>query len=137
MSDEQGPGGFTKLVGVAPALMDDGRAVFTVGLGPAHLNPNGVTHGGVVYTLADTAMGAALVTRLEPGERCVTLEIKINYLAPAATGTLRCDARLLDRTRRVAVLEARVTDGDGRLIAVAIGSFYVTTGDSVPSSKSR
>ncbi len=58
MSDEQGPGGFTKLVGVEPALMDDGRAVFIVGLGPDHLNPNGVTHGGIVYTLADTAMGA-------------------------------------------------------------------------------
>ena len=119
--------GFTRLVGVEPALIDDGRAVFTVALGPAHLNPNGVTHGGVVYTLADTAMGAALVTRLEAGERCATLEIKVNYLAPAVTGTLRCDARLLDRTRRIAVLEARVTDGDDRLIAIATGSFYVTT----------
>lgn len=127
MSRDTGPGGFTKLVGVEPSLMDDGRAVFTVALGPDHLNPNGITHGGVVYTLADTAMGAALVTRLEPGERCATLEIKINYLAPAVTGKLACEARLLDRTRRVAVLEARVTDADARLIAVATGSFYVTS----------
>lgn len=126
MTEAPGSGGFTQLVGLTPALMDDGRAVFTVALGPQHLNPYGVAHGGVVYALTDTAMGAALMTRLEPGEGCTTLEVKINYVAPAVTGTLSCEARLLDRSRRIAVLESRVADGDGRLIAVAIGSFYVT-----------
>jgi acyl-coenzyme A thioesterase PaaI-like protein len=36
-----------------------------------------------VYSLVDYAMGGALTSRLAPGERCATLEIKINYLAPA------------------------------------------------------
>jgi thioesterase superfamily protein len=35
-----------------------------------HLNPDGTLHGGVIYSLADTAMGAALFSRLEPGEQC-------------------------------------------------------------------
>jgi len=137
--DQAGPGAgaFPKLVGVAPLLMNDGRAVLTVTLGPDHLNSDGVTHGGVVYTLADTAMSAALLTRLDPGERCVTLEIKVNYLAPVVTGTLTCDARLLDRTRRIAVLEARVSDGTGRLIAVGTGSFYVSTSKGASAAPSE
>jgi acyl-CoA thioesterase len=113
-------------VGLRRTLMEGGRAVFALELQGAHLNPNGIVHGGVVYTLADTAMGAALVSRLEPGERCATLEIKINYLAPAVAGRLSCEARVLDRTRRIGVIEAQVRDAEARLIAVATGSFYIT-----------
>lgn len=107
--------------------MEGGRAIFTVTLRPEHLNPYGVVHGGVVYSLVDTAMGGALVSRLDSGERCATLEIKINYVAPAVNGTLACEATLVERTRRIGVLEARVRDSGDRLIALATGSFYIIT----------
>ena len=125
-----GPGEFDRLVGIRPAWMDDGRATFDLVLRADHLNPYGGAHGGVIYTLVDTAMGAALTTRLGPGERCTTLEIKINYLAPVTDGTLRCEAAVVERTRRIGVLEARVRDGGSRLIALATGSFYVVGGDT-------
>jgi acyl-CoA thioesterase len=118
-------GEFADLVGLRPVSMDTGRAVFAVKLRAEHLNPHGVVHGGVIYTLADTAMGAALTTRLEVGERCVTLEIKINYLAPALEGTLTCEAAVVGRARRVGVLEARVRDEAEKLVALATGSFYI------------
>jgi acyl-CoA thioesterase len=70
-------------------------------------------------------MGAALTSRLDPGERCTTLEIKINYLAAVSSGDLAAEARVVNRSRRVGVLEARVlADGD-RLIALATGTFYI------------
>jgi acyl-CoA thioesterase len=125
-SVDPGVGAFAELIGAERTAMHEGRACFELTVGPQHMNPHGVVHGGVVYALVDYAMGGAMVSRLIRGERCATLEIKINYVAPAVTGTLSCDARLLDRSRRIAVLEARITDGDGRLIAVATGSFYVT-----------
>ena len=90
-----------------------------------HMNPYGLVHGGVVYSLADYAMGAALARGLEPGERCATLEIKINYLAPVAGGALRAEARVVERTRRIGVLEGRVYDDQDRLVALATGSFYI------------
>jgi len=118
-------GEFADLVGLRPVSLDTGRAVFAVKLRPEHLNPHGVVHGGVVYTLADTAMGAALTTRLDAGERCLTLEIKINYVAPALEGTLACEAVVVDRGRRIGVLEARVRDEAEKLVAFATGSFYI------------
>jgi len=118
-------GEFGDLVGLYPVSMDTGRAVFAVKLRPEHLNPVGVVHGGVIYTLADTTMGAALTTRLEGGERCLTLEIKINYMAPAREGTLACEAILAERTRRIGLLEARVRDETEKLVALATGTFYI------------
>lgn len=89
------------------------------------MNPHGVVHGGVVYSLVDYAMGGALTSRLDPGERCATLEVKINYLAPISGGTLRAEARVVERTKRIGVLEARVHTDGGRLVALATGSFYI------------
>jgi acyl-CoA thioesterase len=112
-------------LGIRRASMGDGRAVFESTIRAEHMNPHGVVHGGVIYTLADFAMGGALTSLLEPGERCATLEAKINYLAPAHSGTVRAEAAVVSRSKRVAVMEARVYNEQQHLIALATGSFYV------------
>jgi uncharacterized protein (TIGR00369 family) len=127
------PGPLAELLGIRPETFGEGRARFALTLRDDHMNPYGIVHGGVVYSLADTAMGAALVTRLEPGERCTTVEIKINYLAAATAGTLAADAVLVERTRRLGVLEARVTDAAGRLVALATGTFYIIENSAPPA----
>ena len=120
------PGPLADLLGIQPVAFGEGAATFGLTLRDDHMNPYGVVHGGVVYSLVDTAMGAALHSRMEPDEICATLEIKINYLAPATAGDLRAEARLVERTKRIAVLEARALVGD-QLIAVATGTFYIQT----------
>ena len=120
-----GPGALVRLLGIRPASMGDGRARFELTVREDHLNPNGVVHGGVVYSLADTAMGAALFSALEPGQSCTTLEIKINYLAPVTSGELAAEASVIGRTKRTGVLDARVHGDGGRLVAVATGTFYI------------
>ena len=125
-SPDPGVGPFAALLGVHRTAMADGRARFELDLRPEHLNPHGVVHGGVVYALADYAMGGALTSRLRPGERCATLEIKINYLAPASDGRLAAEAWVVERTTRVGVLQASVLAGD-RPIALAIGTFFIQT----------
>lgn len=110
--------------------MGDGRCVFELTIGPDHLNPYGVLHGGIPYTLVDYAMGGAMLSRLEPGERCATLEVKINYLAAASSGKIVADAVLVERTGRIGVLQARVHGDDGRLLALATGTFYIQRASS-------
>lgn len=122
---DPGVGPFADLLGVRRAAMEDGRASFELTVRPEHMNPHGVVHGAVVYALVDYAMGGALTSRLAPDERCVTLEIKINYLAPATEGRLAAEARVVERTRRIGVLDARVHAAGGRLIALATGTFFI------------
>jgi acyl-CoA thioesterase len=122
---DPGIGAFAHLLGVRRVAMQDGRARFEAPVRPEHLNPHGVVHGGVIYSLVDYAMGGALTSRLDAGERCATLEIKINYLAVVSQGSLSAEAWVVARSNRVGVLEALV-HGDGeRLIALATGSFYI------------
>lgn len=124
-SSDPGVGPFADLLGVHRTAMEDGRSRFELQVRSEHLNPHGLVHGGVVYALADYAMGGALTSRLGSGERCVTLEIKINYLGPVSRGRLTAEARVVERTTRVGVLEAKVfADGD-RLVALATGTFFI------------
>ena len=118
------------MLGLRPKSIGDGRARFELDVGARHLNPNGTLHGGVIYSVADTAMGAALFSRLDPGEQCATLEIKMNYLRPVTGGSIAAEAAVVSRTKRVGVLEARVY-GDGEaLVALATGTFYIQTARS-------
>ena len=103
----------------------EGRARFELAVEAKHLNPNGTLHGGVVYSLADSAMGAALFAQLGPGEMCVTLEIKMQYLAVVTGGTLAVEAVVVNQTKRIGVLEAKVFGDGDRLVALATGTFYI------------
>src|SRR4051812_24476299 len=89
-----------------------------------HINSTGVVHGGVLFTLADTAMGAAMYSSLEPGEICVTVEIKIGYFKPVFEGTLVCAATIVNKGKSIASLEASIHSGDV-LVSKASGTFSI------------
>lgn len=90
------------------------------------INPYGVLHGGITFTLADTGMGTAAYTLLTPGERTTTVESSIRYLRPATAGRIVADCRVIRRSNRFAITEAQVFDDAGEVIAVAGGSFYIS-----------
>ena len=89
-----------------------------------HFNPNGVAHGGVAYSLADTTMGGALMSTLANGLVCATLEIKFNYHVGVSEGLLTCDATVLHQGKRIANIDARLFQHD-RLVGSANGNFAI------------
>lgn len=125
---------FIEHVGLRFELPRPGWSRCSLELAPVHLNGNGVVHGGAIFTLADTGMGAALQPTLAEGERCATIEVKINYFRPVTEGTLVCTTELVHRGRSVANLEATVRLGE-LIVAKANGSFSIfrSRGDGAPS----
>lgn len=104
----------------------DGAAVAFLEVDDRHLNPNGIVHGGVVFTLADTAMGWATLAVLDDGQICASIEVSVRYLRPIPGGRLVATASVLRAGRRIVHLECSVTvDGDDRPVAVLQGSFAV------------
>ncbi len=101
-----------------------GSSTLTLVVGPPHLNPHGVAHGAVLYALADTGMGAALYPTLEAGEICATIEIKINYFKPVATGKVVCTTEIINRGKTVANLESRLYV-EQTLVAQANGNYAI------------
>jgi uncharacterized protein (TIGR00369 family) len=86
-----------------------------------HYNPLGTVHGGVISTLLDTAAACAVHTTLPAGVGYTSLDLNAKFLRPAtvASGLLRCEGTVLQRGRRTALAEARLTDARGRLVAHA------------------
>src|SRR5207245_2477746 len=74
---------FYGLLGIELVSAGEGRAEVRLKLGDELLNVQGIAHGGVLATLADSACGLAVRTALEPGRRHVTIQLSIQYLLPA------------------------------------------------------
>lgn len=84
------------------------------------LNPLQVPHGGVYFTLADTACGSAMAAR----GFAVTIDCSFHFLKSAKVGEkLTAEAHELRSGRSVCVLEARVTGEDGELLAMGVFTF--------------
>jgi uncharacterized protein (TIGR00369 family) len=90
-------------------------------------NVSGFVHGGMISTLADSAMGRSLRT-LTPGvTRAMSFDLKLNFINAARIGeTLRATGHVIHAGRRTVVAECRVEGKDGRLVATASATFAVT-----------
>ena len=91
-------------------------------------NVMGTLHGGVLATLADSAMGFAFATTLAPDESFATLEMKISFLRPVWRSTLTAAATVVQRGKTTGLVECRVTDERDRLIAHATSTCLVLRG---------
>ena len=116
---------FAELLGMSVSRDGNGKGTTKIILDPErHFNPQGVTHGGVAYALADTAMGTALYSVMEEGQFCATISITINYIAPIHQGALECRASVIKAGKRVATISADIYNDD-RLVANATGNFAI------------
>jgi uncharacterized protein (TIGR00369 family) len=97
-------------------------------------NSQGLLHGGFIAALADTAMGYSIVTL---GFRIVTLDLNLNYFAPALMGTeLSAEANVLHVGKNTIVAEAALYNSDKKLVAKSRGTFFLSRSpETVKSSE--
>lgn len=114
-------------LGLAVESVEEGRVVFSTVPAEFQYNPIGTVHGGVLATLADSAMGCAVHTTLPAGAGYTTLELKVNFLRPVTleSGPLRCEGTVIHAGSRVALAEARVTGLAGKLYAHATSTCMI------------
>lgn len=114
-----------RFLGMVIEDVEPGHAIARLEVGEDLLNPNGVVHGGVLFTMADTAMGKATLTMLEEGQLCASIEIQMRFLRPVYSGQLEADTTVIRRGRKVVHLESRIHDTDGTLVATGAGTYAV------------
>jgi uncharacterized protein (TIGR00369 family) len=79
----------------------------------------GILHGGACMAFADALGAVGGVLNLAPGARTTTLESKTNFLRGAPAGsTVSGEATPLHIGRRSSVWQTRITNGDGKLVAL-------------------
>jgi uncharacterized protein (TIGR00369 family) len=106
------------------------RAVMEFEAAAPHHNPTGTVHGGILCYVADTAMGFAWASRLQPGETFTTIEMKINFFRPVFTGKLSSEATVVRRGKTVGYVECEVKDTQGRLVAKSSATMMTLRGDT-------
>jgi len=105
----------------------EGTAVVEMATTDDMANHSGVVHGGMISTLADSAMGRSVRT-IKPGvTRSMSFDLKLNFINAAKIGeNLRATAQVIHAGRRTVVTECRVEGGGARLVATASATFAVT-----------
>ena len=113
------PPPIAKLLGMDLVEVEEGRAVFQLTPAEQHYNPIGVVHGGLAFTMLDSAMGCTVQTLLPPGKGYTTLEIKANLVRAITlkTGPIRAIAKIVHMGKQTATAEARLEDAAGKLYA--------------------
>jgi acyl-CoA thioesterase len=109
-----------------------GYARLTLLVRPDMLNGHAICHGGIVFSLADSAFAFACNSR---NQSTVASGCSIDFLAPARTGDeLTAEASERALLGRIGIYDVTVTDQEGRTIALFRGRSYRVTGEVVPSS---
>ena len=102
----------------------DGEARLELCADSRHANLYSMTHGGVLTTMADTAMGAKC---LALNKRVVTISLTIEFMHAIMTGTrIMTDAKVLHDGHQTMACECNIIDAAGKLYAKSSATFFVT-----------
>jgi uncharacterized protein (TIGR00369 family) len=115
-----------ELVSVAPGAVE-----IALPIRPALSQQHGYAHAGAAWSIADSAAGYAAQTLMGPDDGVLTVELKINLLAPARGERLIARGRVERSGRRLTVGRAEVAaveDGRETVVALALGTFMTMAG---------
>ena len=112
------------LIDLTLTKWEKGYAQCTLEVQEKLLNPQRTLHGGALFTMADSGMGATLYTCIDEDEVCSTISTHIAYFKTVKSGRLTCDTRLIHRSKTIAALESEIRQG-ADLVAKASATFSI------------
>jgi phenylacetic acid degradation protein PaaD len=109
-----------------------GYARLTLLVRPDMLNGHAICHGGIVFSLADSAFAFACNSR---DQSTVASGCSIDFLAPARSGDeLTAEAMERALLGRIGIYDVTVTNQEGKTVALFRGRSYRVTGEVIPTS---
>ena len=112
---------FSDLMGVEIVERDKTRVVGRLTVREDLCTAGGILHGGAFMAFADALGAIGGFLNLPPGARTTTLESKTNFLGSAKVGTtVTGEAAPLHIGRRSSVWQTRITNEDGKLLALVL-----------------
>ena len=117
---------YYKSMGMELAEVAEGSVALRIEIRPAHLNADGIVHGGVLPAIADGAMGNSLRTLYGADAQVLTAEVHLHYLRPVTRGALLAKGRVVQSGRRLSFAEVEITEeSTGKTVARGSGVFVI------------
>jgi acyl-CoA thioesterase len=115
---------FSQLLQMEVLAIDLGTCTLSCPVSAQTTNGFGIAHGGLTYSLADSALAFASNAH---GLQCMSIDTQISHLAKVKLGdTLRAHCTELHRGKRTGVYEVKITNQDHKLVAYFKGTVFVT-----------
>ena len=112
-----------------------GFSKLEIDLDHKHLQPFGFVHGGVFASIVDAAAFWALFYEIEdPDTGATTVDLKLNYLAPAVSGKLIAKGRQIKLGRTLGYADAEVIDAEGRILAHGSSTVILLPGQGLKAN---
>jgi uncharacterized protein (TIGR00369 family) len=97
------------------ASWEPGRVRTEWTVNPDFFHERGALFGGYLAAIADSAVGLATMTVLEDDEAFTTADLRVSFFRPVTGGTLRTEANVVYRGRRMVHVEVTFERDDGTL----------------------
>jgi uncharacterized protein (TIGR00369 family) len=112
------------LTGIRVVKAEEGRTSFALPCSPWLSTSMGTVQGGFTGMLADFALTGAAFSTAEAGTAVAPLDFKVNFLRPVYPDMrdLVAEARVEHRGRTLSISSCRITNADGKLVALATGT---------------
>ncbi|MEJ6392450.1 PaaI family thioesterase [Gymnodinialimonas sp. 2305UL16-5] len=103
-----------------------GRTVISMPISPSVTQQHGVAHAGATFAIGDSACGYAALTLMPTGSEVMTVEMKINLIAPATGTRLIAIGEVIKSGRRLSVtrctVQTEAEDGSRKDVAILQGT---------------
>ncbi len=125
--------GAMRTLGASLAAVEPGRVVIAMRHRPELTQQHGFLHAGMVATALDSACGYAAFTLMPAGAGVLTIEFKINLLAPARGPALQFEGQVTKGGRTISVVDGRAWQseaegGERKLVATMTATVMTVVG---------
>src|SRR4051812_34419392 len=120
-----------KTIGAFLTVIEPGYVVIELPYSQALTQQHGFLHAGMIATALDSACGYAAFSLMPHDAGILTIEYKINLIAPGKGQLFRMEATVVKPGRTITVVEGRayaVDDGKDKLIATMTATEMSITG---------
>ena len=119
-----GKDAFSQWLGIEVTDLGQGHCTLRMVVTEEMTNGFGIAHGGIAYSLADSALAFAANSH---GQQAVSIETQISHLRKVGTGdSLIATAKEIHRNRSLGIYEVYIHNQDNKPIAHFKGTVYLT-----------
>ena len=116
---------FNNLIGIKLTRVHPDGVTIECQLRPEIMNGAGMLHGGVTATLADSAVGIAIMRHFNGERRISPVEMKLNYLRPVVSNKIFAQARLRRIGNHLCIGQVDIFDAEKNLAGIAIVTYML------------
>ena len=116
---------FNQLIGISLTRVHPDGVTIECKLKPEIMNGAGMLHGGVTATLADSAVGVAIMRHFNGERKITTVELKVNYFRPVVSSKVFAQAHLRRIGNHLCIGQVDIFDAEKNLAGIAIVTYML------------